>query len=317
MKKFAFALGLLALLAGQLPAQTYESMWKEAAVAAEKDLPQTVLGIVGKVRARALAEKNDAQLLKAMLVAGQSHYEVSPDSGKVLLTQMEEALSQEQRPVEKALWHVALAQTYGRGYATRLLPYEEQTRLARNHFAEALADFDVLADAHTADYLPLFAQKSDSRRLYGDDILSVVAAEYVGYVRLGRDERRSMAHRLSSFYAVRGNGQAALLAALDSIGLMAPFYGPLEENACYKALLALARENEALPLNVETYINIIGLRDYGGYDRRRNDSLLLQAARNGLQLYEKEKRAALLRNFIREKEQPSATLSSPGQTLYP
>lgn len=317
MKRFAFALGLLALLAGQLPAQTYESMWKEAAAAAEKDLPQTVLGIVGKVRARALAEKNDAQLLKAMLVAGQSHYEVSPDSGKVLLAQMEEALSQEQRPVEKALWHMALAQTYKQGFAAGLLQDGERVRLAGGHLAEALADFGVLADAHTADYLPLFVQKSDSRRLYGDDILSVVAAEYVGYVRLGRDERRSMAHRLSSFYAARGNGQAALLAAIDSIGLTEPFYGPLEGNACYKALLALAGENEASPLNVETYINIIGVRDYSGDDGQRGDSLLLQAARRGLQLYGKEKRAAVLRNFIQEKEQPSVTLSSPSQTLYP
>ena len=69
-------------------AQTYEKMWANVEAYGKKDLPKSALAEVDKIRQKAMAEKNDGQLLKAMLTARMLHEEVSPDSGKVAVEQM-------------------------------------------------------------------------------------------------------------------------------------------------------------------------------------------------------------------------------------
>ena len=78
----------------------------------QNDLPQTVIEHVDAVMQKAQQEKNEAQLLRAFLMRTVWGYQIDPDSVRSYLTLIQHELQNETNPVDKALWHSALAQTY-------------------------------------------------------------------------------------------------------------------------------------------------------------------------------------------------------------
>ena len=143
-------------------AQTYEKMWAKVEAYGKKDLPKSALAEVDKIRQKAMAEKNDGQLLKAMLTARMLHEEISPDSGKVAVEQMETALARETRPLQRAMWQNALAR-----YFAEITGYDESDTVAVRKRAEylraSLADIELLARADYRPYLPVLEEGKDSK----------------------------------------------------------------------------------------------------------------------------------------------------------
>lgn len=85
-----FLLCLLAVVTAS--AQTFDALWKKAEAAIASDHPQSALKQVGQIHQKAIGERNDAQLLRAILVRLQLKGEISPDSAAVHTALMEPRL---------------------------------------------------------------------------------------------------------------------------------------------------------------------------------------------------------------------------------
>ena len=48
-------------------AQSYDKLWEEAKAHVDNDLPKSAVEVVNKIQQKAVAEGNDAQLLRVML----------------------------------------------------------------------------------------------------------------------------------------------------------------------------------------------------------------------------------------------------------
>lgn len=94
------------------PAQSYDKLWQEAKAHVDNDLPKSAIEVVNKIQQKAVAEGNDAQLLRVMLTQRMLGAELSADSVAPWLQRMEAALAAETKPAMQALWHVALAKCY-------------------------------------------------------------------------------------------------------------------------------------------------------------------------------------------------------------
>lgn len=331
---------LLALPAAQpLSAQDYPKLWKEAQAASDKDLPRTALQWVEKIKNKALAEDNDAQLLRATLMQLQYGGEVCPDTATAQLRRMETALAAETRPAVRALWHSALAQTY-LARRSRLRPDTAETSLARRHFEASLAEPRTLAATSYKDYLPLFTAGGASRH-YGDDLLHILFAAYRDGLCPDKEETLRRLAEYTYIYKECGRREAALLCETAAAVLRGGDRGEERETdgssdggttgapraltarADYRLLTDIARRYEDLPLNVETYILLTQL-DGNAADARDNDgnsatdSVLVALARKGISLYAKQPRANILRNFVTSKQQPAASLcADDGAQPYP
>ena len=90
IKHFFLGLCLMCLSTGQAAAQSYARLWKDAQAAMNDDKPKTALQTVERIVAKATAERQEAQLLKGVLVQLQLHQDIAPDSAKNMLRQLEE-----------------------------------------------------------------------------------------------------------------------------------------------------------------------------------------------------------------------------------
>lgn len=322
IKKIFLLLALL-LPALTLSAQSYESLWKQVEGEIEKDLPQSALKILKTLQNKAVREKNDAQLLRAMFVGFQLHEDIAPDSGRVVVAQMEQAYARERRPVERALWQSALGQFYLAKVQRHKYGYQPRTATADTAtenrgiqlLRASISDIPLLGAAQTKDYMPLFIHGTESK-FYKNDLLSVlVLAALAGERAFSRDEAVTVLKQVAAYYRANGNREATLLTELLRIHEERFPSAPLDERQDYLQLRTLAEEFRDLPLNVETYI---ALNDLSGYSKTIDiDSLRIAIAREGILLYGSEKRSNSLRNYIARKEQPSISLQTSSDLAYP
>ncbi|MBR1733311.1 MAG: hypothetical protein IJ729_06210 [Alloprevotella sp.] len=322
MKRFLLATLALFIVA-LASAQSYEELWKKVDAEIQKDLPKSALKALKNIQDKAMREKNDAQLLRAMLIGFQLHEDIAPDSGRVVVSQMEAAYAQEKRPVIRTLWQSALGQFYLAKSAPRYLYRYERIPIdtaARSRGTELLrasvADFELLGAARATDYLPLFVKGKDSK-IYKNDLLSVLLPTALNKSGVfSRTEADSLRQQLVDYYHGQGNREATLLSELERIDEMRVPSAPLLQRQDYLQLLAVAQEYRDLPLNVETYIALKGLsgRQVGNEDI---DSVRLSHARQGIRLYGSEKRSNELRNFIATMERPSLSFRSSSEVVYP
>lgn len=321
---FRFALVLAVFL---LPfgagAQSYEKLWKQAEEASEKDLPRTALQTVEQIRQKALAEHDDGQLLRATLTARILQAEVAPDSDAVCLQRMETALEAETRPVVRALWHSALAQSYSHAAVYARLD-TARASLARRHFVRSLVDMPQLAEARTGDYLPLFDQ-ADGSRLFADDLLHVLLQAALGSNVLPDSCKAAFRDEAEATYRRLGNRTAVLWLSLERlsespVGVLPS--GRVDSLSQYAALVRLASDYADLPENAWTYRALCNLRDCvqneeGSAAAEANDSLCLHWAREGVARYGKQPAAAALRNVISRLEAPEAKAEGLAEEVYP
>lgn len=286
-----------------LSGQTYSSLWKQVEKAIVDDLPKTALEKTGAIRSKALKEGNEGQELRATLVAQSLYNDLSPDSAKQHLDKML------RRRKEKAgtataevplLWDMALSLIYRTEYhdtaasnnSVRLL---EQTLLPRH--------LDTLRRSDAPDYAPLWNKGKDSRH-FNDDLLSIFAIHYLSRNDIPQAQRRATAERLINYYRKDNNRPAALLLTITAAtNVYDHFTATPEKNEAVRMLRDAMRQYSDLPLCVEAYAALTDIWKW--YDRPEHHEEIMTTAREGLQRYGGEKRAAQLRNFIAMQEQPS------------
>ncbi len=193
--------------------QSYASLWKQVDDADGKDLPQTKIGVLRQIEAKAEKEKNYGQLLKASLQAAQTATYISSDSLRPAVERLVQRERKAGDAVLKAVYDVVLYRIYNDN-AQQLgddAPLEADGKAkAESYRAMAMANAQRLAATKTSAYVPFVVKGSDSNRMFDDDMLSVVGYETANY------------KALADHYHKKGNRRAACLAALEYVKTLAP-----------------------------------------------------------------------------------------------
>lgn len=311
-------------------AQSYDKLWQEAKAHVDNDLPKSAIEVVNKIQQKAVAEGNDAQLLRVMLTQRMLGAELSADSVAPWLQRMEVALAAETKPAMQALWHVALAKCYeGTNYGQVLvidgntLAYDALQQRAKAHYEASLANPDALADARVDNYLPLFT-KHEGSACYHNDLLHVVLNDYCESGVTKQGDKQAWTEKIAAFYKARHANDAALLLSLRALQQRyenASVKGRIEHNAYYKALCQLTDEYAGAGSCVKIYEAMVALQanymqEDGPY-AAHNDSVLMAQAEKGISISKKGNAANELRNFVACMTAPAVYADGLQHVCYP
>ena len=312
------------------PAQSYDKLWQEAKAHVDNDLPKSAIEVVNKIQQKAVAEGNDAQLLRVMLTQRMLGAELSADSVAPWLQRMEAALAAETKPAMQALWHVALAKCYeGTNYGQVLvidgktLAYDALQQRAMTHYEASLTNLDALADARVDNYLPLFT-KHEGSACYHNDLLHVVLNDYCESGVTKQGNKLAWTEKIAAFYKACHANDAALLLSLRALEQRyenASVKGSIEHNAYYKALCQLTDEYAGAGSCVKIYEAMVALQanymqEDGPY-AAHNDSVLVAQAEKGISLSKKGNAANELRNFVARMTAPAVYADGLQRVCYP
>lgn len=204
--------------------QTYQLLWKQVGEAQDKDLPQTAMGHLQKLEAKAAKERAYGQLLKSTLLHARLQAEVAPDSLRPAVDRLERQAEAAQDIPLKAVYHAVLSVVYKNN---RKLG-DNSEALSRDYAQRAMAHPEALAAVTANDYVPFVIKGKDSE-VFGNDLLSVVGSELEAW------------QLLSAYYEKTGNRRAACLTAvhtadgLQAVDSLIARYGDLPE-ACELAI---------------------------------------------------------------------------------
>ncbi len=306
------------LLSGSLSlsasAQSYDALWKKVQAASEKDKPITALASVEQIRRKAVAEKNDVQLLRASLMNLVFNVEISPDSLSSCIAAMEESLKSETRPVEQALWHSALAKTYRNHLYGSGNAYEEMKAKSLAHAEASLLQPELLAKTRVKDYLPLFVE-GDNSRIFHNDLLHVLFKVYLECTDSEEKEEEmhnAMYSRLIDIYRQTHADDAVVRLSLDALRETHRSHkvtGAIEDDEYYRALSALYQaypDAKLAPCILEAMTELQSTSSFDDYGNERNDSVLVALAEEGIKRYKRNKYANGLRNFVSKMTKPNA-----------
>lgn len=311
-------------------AQSYDKLWQEAKAHVDNDLPKSAIEVVNKIQQKAVAEGNDAQLLRVMLTQRMLGAELSADSVAPWLQRMEAALASETKPAMQALWHVALAKCYeGTNYGQVLvidgntLAYDALQQRAKAHYEASLINLDALADARVDNYLPLFT-KHEGSACYHNDLLHVVLNDYCESGVTKQGDKLAWTEKIAAFYKARHANDAALLLSLRALEQRyenASVKGRIEHNAYYKALCQLTDEYAGAGSCVKIYEAMVALQanyvQKDGPYAAHNDSVLMAQAEKGISLSKKGDAANELRNFVARMTAPAVYADGLQRVCYP
>ncbi len=181
-------------------ADSYTSLWKQSAKAAEKGHPRTQLKSLYAIIGKAKAERAYGHLLKAQLQAMSVLGDISPDSILPSVHRLErEMLSAEDNNVALA---AVYASALGKIYEANPQLSDSSAILKKDYFARSLRYPEQLAKTYTTGYEPFVVDGLDSR-IFGDDLLHVIGMEVGDY------------RTLHDFYKSQGNRSAACYCALQ------------------------------------------------------------------------------------------------------
>ena len=215
---------LVALFATmQVAAQTYDNLWKQAEIIAQKDQPKSEIAVMKKIIARASAAKDYGQLLAAETRQMILRKEISADSLTPNVKRMEAEVLKVNDPALKAVRYAVLGKvyhdnTYGIDVddATQeqredASYYQSQREVnlkkSEEYFKKALEQPELLAKHASADYVPLTLKGVDGSS-FNNDLLHLIGFEA---------DSKDAYLLLYTYYNKVGNRGAACLCAYKLI----------------------------------------------------------------------------------------------------
>ena len=193
-------ISLLLLVPASVAGQSYSTLWKQAGEASDKDLPQTQMAVLDRIKAKAEKEKEYGQLLKAELLRMKVCSEVAPDSLKPAVERLRNKCAAASDAVLKAVRAAVLCRIYN-GHPEL---DDSAKAIADGYRRMAMADAGALAAVRTEAFEPVVLNGYNGR-IFNDDMLSVVGYEVEDF------------QTLYDYYHVRGNRAATCLTALELI----------------------------------------------------------------------------------------------------
>lgn len=189
---------LIALFATmQVAAQTYDNLWKQAEINAQKAQPKSEIAVMKKIIAKASAAKDYGQLLAAEIRQMTLWKEISADSLTPNVKRMEAEVLKVNDPALKAVRYAVLGKVYR----------DMNEKKSQEFFKKALGQPELLARHTSAEYVPLMLKGVDGSS-FNDDLLHLIGFE--------ADSKEAYL-QLYTYYNKVGNRGAACLCAYKLI----------------------------------------------------------------------------------------------------
>lgn len=207
----------------QATAQTYDNLWKQADIIAQKDQPKSEIGVMQKIISKASAAKDYGQLLAAEMRQVMLWKEISADSLTPNVKRMEAEALKTNDPMLKAVRYAVLGKVYhDNPYGIEVDEasleqredasyYQSQRKVnlkkSREFFKKAMAHPELLAKHTSTEYVPLTLKGVDGSS-FKNDLLHLIGFE--------ADSKEAYL-QLYTYYNKVGNRGAACLCAYKLI----------------------------------------------------------------------------------------------------
>ena len=223
MKRNIITLIIAVFAMMQTTAQTYDNLWKQADIIAQKDQPKSEIGVMQKIISKASAAKDYGQLLAAEMRQVMLWKEISADSLTPNVKRMEAEALKTNDPMLKAVRYAVLGKVYhDNPYGIEVDEasleqredasyYQSQRKVnlkkSREFFKKAMAHPELLAKHTSTEYVPLTLKGVDGSS-FKNDLLHLIGFE--------ADSKEAYL-QLYTYYNKVGNRGAACLCAYKLI----------------------------------------------------------------------------------------------------
>ena len=223
MKRNIITLIIAVFAMMQTTAQTYDNLWKQADIIAQKDQPKSEIGVMQKIISKASAAKDYGQLLAAEMRQVILWKEISADSLTPNVKRMEAEALKTNDPMLKAVRYAVLGKVYHDNlYGIEVDEasleqredasyYQSQRKVnlkkSREFFKKAMAHPELLAKHASSEYVPLTLKGVDGSS-FKNDLLHLIGFE--------ADSKEAYL-QLYTYYNKVGNRGAACLCAYKLI----------------------------------------------------------------------------------------------------
>ena len=292
---------LVALFATlQVAAQTYDNLWKQAEINAQKDQPKSEIAVMKKIIAKASAAKDYGQLLAAEMRQAILWREISPDSLTPHVKRMEAEVLKVKDPALKAVRYAVLGKVYrdspygievdevaldpsddvslDQSASSSLSQRDVNLKKSQEFFKKALEQPELLARHTSAEYVPL-TQKGVDGSSFNNDLLHLIGFEadskeaylqlYTYYNKVGnRGAACLCAYKLIEKYRQDDVREVKKSKYLQTIDSLIQVYQDIPEagELAVEHFRFMEGATDAKPLDKLNYINY-ALSRWGGWSR--------------------------------------------------
>lgn len=260
---------LIALFATmQVAAQTYDNLWKQAEIIAQKDQPKSEIAVMKKIIAKASAAKDYGQLLAAEMRQMTLWKEISVDSLTPNLKRMEAEELKVNDPALKAVRYAVLGKVY----------CDMNEKKSQEFFKKALEQPELLARHASTEYVPLTLKGVDGSS-FNNDLLHLIGFEadskeaylqlYTYYNKVGnRGAACLCAYKLIEKYRQDDVREVKKSKYLQTIDSLIQVYQDIPEagELAVEHFRFMEGATDAKPLDKLNYINY-ALSRWGGWSR--------------------------------------------------
>lgn len=292
---------LVALFATlQVAAQTYDNLWKQAEINAQKDQPKSEIAVMKKIIAKASAAKDYGQLLAAEMRQAILWREISPDSLTPHVKRMEAEVLKVKDPALKAVRYAVLGKVYrdspygievdevaldpsddvslDQSASSSLSQRDVNLKKSCEFFEKALEQPELLAKHTSTEYVPLTLKGVDGSS-FNNDLLHLIGFEadskeaylqlYTYYNKVGnRGAACLCAYKLIEKYRQDDVREVKKSKYLQTIDSLIQVYQDIPEagELAVEHFRFMEGATDAKPLDKLNYINY-ALSRWGGWSR--------------------------------------------------
>ena len=260
---------LIALFATmQVAAQTYDNLWKQAEIIAQKDQPKSEIAVMKKIIAKASVAKDYGQLLAAEMRQMTLWKEISVDSLEPNVKRMEAEVLKVNDPALKAVRYAVLGKVY----------CDMNEKKSLEFFKKALEQPELLARHTSTEYVPLTLKGVDGSS-FNNDLLHLIGFEadskeaylqlYTYYNKVGnRGAACLCAYKLIEKYRQDDVREVKKSKYLQTIDSLIQVYQDIPEagELAVEHFRFMEGATDAKPLDKLNYINY-ALSRWGGWSR--------------------------------------------------
>ena len=270
----------------QATAQTYDNLWKQADIIAQKDQPKSEIGVMKKIISKATAAKDYGQLLAAEMRQMILWKEISADSLSPNVKRMEAEALRAKDPVLKAVRYAVLGKVYrDHPYGIEVedaSSYQNQQEVngkkSEEFFKKALEQPELLARNASTGYVPLTLKGMDGSS-FNNDLLHLIGFEadskeayllmYTYYNKVGnRGAACLCAYKLIEKYRQDDVREVRKSKYLNTIDSLIHVYQDIPEagELAVEHFRFMEEATDTKPLDKLNYINY-ALNRWGGWSR--------------------------------------------------
>ena len=252
----------------QATAQTYDNLWKQADIIAQKDQPKSEIGVMKKIISKAMVAKDYGQLLAAEIRQAILWREISSDSLTPNVKRMETEALKAKDPVLKAVRYAVLGKVYR----------EVNGKKSEEFFKKALEQPELLARNASTGYVPLTLKGVDGSS-FNNDLLHLIGFEadskeayLLMYTYYNKVENRGAAclcaYKLIEKYRQDDVREVRKSKYLNTIDSLIHVYQDIPEagELAVEHFRFMEGATDAKPLDKLNYINY-ALNRWGGWSR--------------------------------------------------